>query len=519
LNPEFSTSGTNGYITLTTHNYIADAINQRELNALHGRSFKFSAQVKDDFPEQMYPVEKELHLKPGAQVMFVKNDLATPKRFFNGKIGRVCSINNESIEVHCEGDLEPIKVPRETWNNIRYRFNAQTHMVEEETLGSFTQFPLRLAWAITIHKSQGLTFQRAVIDAGRAFEAGQVYVALSRCTSLEGLVLKSPIPRGLVMTHERIAQFSRRNRSLDRLPQRIAEAKTLYLRQQIIDVFQLEPIWLTFSRLKQLFTPLSDMFKSGAVDIFQQIEVNLKNYKDTAKERLNIVQELLAQTTEFENNAVLNHLLETQAPLLGTFLSEEVNQLWRKMPGLKQGFTKKAAEAYYAEAEVFTNLLHNKIQKCRRLYAGFSLDLFFKKGIGIVAKDTQPEKRPGVVPQLKTADISCKLFEAGKTPDEIATERNLALSTIFGHLCQGIERGNIDIHQLIPDATLRLIEKALPENPHEVTSTSAIKVLLGNEVSYHEIRCVLAWKKLEYDRNNPDGLTYTLSSKEVMRAY
>lgn len=518
LNPGFSTSGKDGYITLTTHNYIADTINQRELNALHGRSFKFSAEVKDEFPEQMYPVEKELHLKPGAQVMFVKNDLEIPRRYFNGKIGKVCSLDTESIEVQCEGDLEPIKVPRETWSNIRYRFDAQTRTVEEETLGSFTQFPLRLAWAITIHKSQGLTFQQAVIDAGRAFEAGQVYVALSRCTSLEGLVLKSAIPRGLVMTHERIAQFSRRNRSLDQLPQRVAEAKTLYLRQQIIEVFQLESVWLTFSRLRQLFIPLGDMFNSGAADIFQQLEVNLQNHKEAAKERLNTVQVLLAQTTDFENNAALNSLLETQAPLLGTFLSEEVNQLWRKMPGLKQGFTKKSAEAYYAEAEVFTNLLYNKIQKCRRLYAGFSLELFFKKGIGVVAKNTQPEKRPREVTQLKSADISCQLFEAGKTADEIAAERNLALSTIFGHLCEGVEQGNIDIHQLIPAETIGLVEKALPENPHEVTSTSAVKLLLGDEVSYHEIRCVLAWKKVEYDKSNPHASTYTLSSKEVMQA-
>lgn len=502
LNPGFSTSGKDGYITLTTHNYIADQINQRELNALKGRPFKYTAEIAGDFPEQMYPVDGELHLKPGAQVMFVKNDLETPKRFYNGKIGKICSLEADTVEVQCEGDPEPIKVPLETWENMRYRFDALTRTVEDEVLGSFKQFPLRLAWAITIHKSQGLTFQQAVIDAGRAFEAGQVYVALSRCTSLEGLVLKSAIPRGLVMTHERIAQFSRRDRSTDKLPERVAEAKILYLRQQIKEVFQLNSLFLAFGRLRQLFIPLDDMFNNGAGEIMQQIEANLQNQKEAAKERLNKVQVLLDQTTIFEKNAGLNSLLEAQAPVLGTFLSEEVNQLWRKMPGLKQGFTKKSAEAYFAESEVFSNLLYNKIQKCRRLYAGFSLELFFKKGIGIEPRGSQQEKQIKPVAQLKSADISCQLFEEGKTPDEIAAERNLALSTIFGHLCEGVEQGRIDINKLIPVDTMKLIERALPENPHEVTSTSAIKLLLGDEVSYHEIRCVLAWKKLEYDGNN-----------------
>jgi len=516
LNPGFSTSGKDGYITLTTHNYIADQINQRELNVLKGRPFKYTAEIAGDFPEQMYPVDSELHLKPGAQVMFVKNDLETPKRFYNGKIGKICSLEADTVEVQCEGDQEPIKVPLETWENMRYRFDALTRTVEDEVLGSFKQFPLRLAWAITIHKSQGLTFQQAVIDAGRAFEAGQVYVALSRCTSLEGLVLKSAIPRGLVMTHERIAQFSRRDRSTDKLPERVAEAKILYLRQQIEEVFQLNTLFLAFGRLRQLFIPLDDMFNNGAGEIMQQIEANLQNQKEAAKERLNKVQVFLAQTTIFEKNAGLNSLLEAQAPVLGTFLSEEVNQLWRKMPGLKQGFTKKSAEAYFAESEVFSNLLYNKIQKCRRLYAGFSLELFFKKGIGIEPRGFQQEKQIKPVAQPKSADISCQLFEEGKTPDEIAAERNLALSTIFAHLCEGVEQGRIDINKLIPLDTIKLIERALPENPHEVTNTSAIKLLLGDEVSYHEIRCVLARKKLEYDGNNTADIRKQQKLAEVI---
>ncbi|MCU0375193.1 MAG: helix-turn-helix domain-containing protein [Chitinophagaceae bacterium] len=188
------------------------------------------------------------------------------------------------------------------------------------------------------------------------------------------------------------------------------------------------------------------------------------------------------------------------------------------MPGLKQGVTKKSAEAYYAEAEVFSNLLYGKIQKSRRLYAGFSLELFFKKGIGADSKITLPEKPVRLANQPKSAEISCQLFEAGKTPDEIAAERNLAPGTIFGHLSEGVEQGRIDIYNLIPEDTIKLIEKALPENPHEVTSTSAIKLVLGDEVSYNEIRCVLAWKKVEYARNIPFASPQILTSKQVTQA-
>lgn len=181
------------HITLTTHNQQADDLNHRRLDELKGRIYHFKAEVRRDFPENSYPTEETLTLKEGARVMFIRNDDQKPRRFYNGKLGIVKAINerDDTILVSCEdGDIE---VEPMTWENIRYKEDPQSGKIDEELLGTFKQYPLRLAWAITIHKSQGLTFDRVIIDAARAFAAGQVYVALSRCRTLEGIILSSPL--------------------------------------------------------------------------------------------------------------------------------------------------------------------------------------------------------------------------------------------------------------------------------------------------------------------------------------
>ena len=190
---------TEGYITLTTHNASADRINDAKLGAMPSSPVSFDADVNGTFPEYAYPADALLTLKEGAQVMFVKNDSASKKEFYNGKIGTITAMEDGVIEVQCPGEPSTIAVSKERWENITYAINETTKEIEEEVLGSFTQYPLRLAWAITIHKSQGLTFEKAIIDAGAAFAHGQTYVALSRCKTLEGVVLSSRItPSGII---------------------------------------------------------------------------------------------------------------------------------------------------------------------------------------------------------------------------------------------------------------------------------------------------------------------------------
>lgn len=229
--PGFNPSEEEGYIRLTTHNRLADAINNRELKRLHTPQFTFEAQVEGDFPETSFPAERYLTIKEGAQVMFIKND-SQGHRYYNGMIGHVSSISSEGIEVSPSDGSAAIDVQPEEWENNKYTIDPQTNAISEEVTGSFSQYPLRLAWGITIHKSQGLTFDRAIIDAAAAFAHGQTYVALSRCRSLEGLVLERPLTTSAVINDslvtEYVADCARRSPDEQRMAQ-LQQAYTLSL--------------------------------------------------------------------------------------------------------------------------------------------------------------------------------------------------------------------------------------------------------------------------------------------------
>lgn len=234
--PGFSPSADEKYITLTSHNYQADKINNSELAQLQGAKSVFKAEVKNDFPETMFPAEEILELKIGAQVMFLKND--PEKKYFNGKIGVIKSLSEEEITIESDGKL--IDVQPETWENVRYTVNRNDGRLDQEVMGTFTQFPLRLAWAITIHKSQGLTFDRVMIDAGSAFSSGQVYVALSRCRSLEGIVLLSRIPPHAILCNESVVQNHHSMASGVSLPERFESARKAYTMQLLDETFSFD---------------------------------------------------------------------------------------------------------------------------------------------------------------------------------------------------------------------------------------------------------------------------------------
>jgi len=205
--PDFEAQENAGYITLTTHNNRAQRMNNIELDKLNSKSHHYKAEIEGIFNEHAYPTEESLHLKLGAQVMFIKNDSSPDKRYFNGKIGEITQLNAEEIRVKCADDTEEIIVTREKWENVKYSINQDSKEITEDIAGSFSQIPLRLAWAITIHKSQGLTFDRAIIDAEASFAHGQTYVALSRCRTLEGIVLKSRIDSSSIITDQQVDTY------------------------------------------------------------------------------------------------------------------------------------------------------------------------------------------------------------------------------------------------------------------------------------------------------------------------
>ncbi len=207
--PDFTPEPNSGYISLTTHNNKAEAINKIELDKLNTKTFTYKAKVEGKFPEFSFPNDEILSLKVGAQVMFIKNDSSPDKRYFNGKIGKIIHLEKDEVVVHCPDDDFNIVTTPEVWENINYMVDAETKAITEDRIGAFTQMPLRLAWSITIHKSQGLTFEKAIIDAQGAFAHGQTYVALSRCKSIEGLVLKSRISSSQIISDSHVISFNK----------------------------------------------------------------------------------------------------------------------------------------------------------------------------------------------------------------------------------------------------------------------------------------------------------------------
>jgi hypothetical protein len=234
------------YIILTTHNQRADRINADELKKLPGKCCEFKGLVEGDFPDKTLPTEVLLQLKEGAQVMFIRNDKSEERRYYNGRIATVKKINEEDIRVVFPDSQEELLLEKETWTNIRYTYNREDERIDEEKIGSFTQYPVRLAWAITIHKSQGLTFQHAIIDAGDSFAAGQVYVALSRCTSLDGLVLRSRLYPSSISTDPLVLDFARRESGEEELGRLLQQEKLDYQDAQLAKNFDLAKLVESF---------------------------------------------------------------------------------------------------------------------------------------------------------------------------------------------------------------------------------------------------------------------------------
>ncbi len=308
--PNFIAHDNEGYITLTTHNYQADQINETKLAAIEAKPLVFKAVVRGTFPENTYPTKEELVLKVGAQVMFVKNDPNPEKAFYNGKIGRLVGYNDDEGTVTVESEGERIVVPKLTWQNMEYAINADNQDIEEKEIGSFTQIPLRLAWAVTIHKSQGLTFDKVIVDAGQAFAHGQVYVALSRCTSLEGLVLKTPIA-----SHALVNDFSV-NRFVDALPEReptqekVDQLRHDYELETMLELIDFEGIYKGFGKLMKVIYDNDTLFERSLIqDLSQRRNRIFEELCQIGNKFENQIQKLHSQASSCEQNPLLQERL------------------------------------------------------------------------------------------------------------------------------------------------------------------------------------------------------------------
>jgi GTPase SAR1 family protein len=326
--PDFDPDSGGGYITLTTHNNQARALNDSKLQKLTGKAHSFKAIIKDEFPELAYPNDSELILKIGAQVMFVKNDLSAEKLFFNGKIGKVESFEEDVIVVKCPDDDLPISVEMAEWQNMKYTLDEDTKEIEETVIGTFTQYPLKLAWAITIHKSQGLTFDRAVIDASAAFTHGQVYVALSRCRTLNGLVLSSRINQRSIIDNPVISGFIKESVQNQPGPVQLAESKIAYQQLLLSELFDFTDL---SHRLSYCIKVVNE--HSGSI-LGNPLEMLEKAYSGLKGEIIEVSGKFLLQLKELLSNEPdpeLNMPLQERVKKAAVFFSDKLNDLLKEI--------------------------------------------------------------------------------------------------------------------------------------------------------------------------------------------
>jgi len=346
--PDFDPDTDGGYITLTTHNNQAQSINDSKLAKLPGKIHSFTAVIKDEFPEFSYPNTSELVLKEGAQVMFVKNDLSRDKLFFNGKIGKVESFDDNIIVVKCPDDDFRIRVEMAEWQNMKYTLDEETKEISETIIGTFTQYPLKLAWAITIHKSQGLTFDRAVIDAYAAFAHGQVYVALSRCRTLDGLVLSSRINQKSIIDNPAISAFV--NGSVLNQPgqKQLAESKKSYQQQLLTELFDFTSLT---HRLSYCLKIVNEHQDSILGDLREQIEKTIDIIRTDLIEVSKKFQPQLSGLLNGDIDAVSNNILQERVKKAAEFFSVKLEASLKDiLAGIKVETDNKTVRKSVSEA-------------------------------------------------------------------------------------------------------------------------------------------------------------------------
>ena len=442
--PEFKADEQNEYyIVLSTHNRKVDAINQREMDALGGKVYYYSATIKDTFPESMFPMDETLTLKLGARVMFTKNDSSSEKRYYNGKLGIVSHLTDKTITVTCEGE-EPIDVHRETWENIRYTSEVGSEAVQPEVIGTFSHYPLRLAWAITIHKAQGLTFDRVVIDAADAFAAGQVYVALSRCRSLEGIVLLTPIPSRALTNAREVLDFTNQQQEIDTIRQQLPLAQREYLTILLCALYDFRELMGRCYALSQMCKKMNSV-QNTSDDYFPNIIALLEELQGVGER----FQQQVRQIVYLGDMERLQERLKASIPYFAPRLHEVLKTI-SNCP-LRSNDKSDASTLKQALIDVYAAIariayLQAQVSRVPTVEGYFKArDSFRLQEPNITIYTAQRKLR-----STGTAFQSMALLHQGYRLSEIAKMRDITLKTVIKHIKPFIEDGVINLSDIFP---------------------------------------------------------------------
>jgi ribonuclease D len=448
-NPNFSPDEEEGYITLTTHNNRANLINGSELNKIKNKSRFFDAEISGKFNENSYPNAAKLELKVGAQVMFLKNDSSPEKRFFNGKIGIITKISKDSVSVQCANESEEIVTEKETWSNINYSINEDTKEIKEDLVGAFSQIPLRLAWAITIHKSQGLTFEKAIIDAEASFAHGQTYVALSRCTSLEGLVLKTPITSSAIINDNTVSVFNlgiEENHPDETI---LNESEKQFQLNLIAELLDYQSFLYPITRLIDIFYKNKTSIKGEVINHLHIIKddgiVALMKVSAGFKNQLNAISE---EGVLPENSSTVQ---ERFIKAIDYFLTQSKNNIQKPLDSISFSTNNKAVKKDFSKQfDSLQEKLEEKLFSLQKMTSGFKVQNFLQVRAKAVLQKTEPKKKKTVASK-RDPILALKLRELR---DEIRIAKNIPAFQIFTQetlyaMCDELPRSEKDLLKIV----------------------------------------------------------------------
>lgn len=478
------------YVYLTSHNRMADEINQRKLKELPGKSHFFKAKITGDFRENQYPNEETLELKVGTQIMFIRNDASSERRYFNGKLAEIIRLDDEEVWVLIDGDDEEYKLKREVWDQKVYSLDAEKN-IKEDVLGSFEQFPVRLAWAVTIHKSQGLTFDRLIIDAGKSFASGQVYVALSRCRTLDGIVLKSKITPEVIFSDHRVENFQNDTNANDRIEEILEIEKYDYAIGKVLRYADCRWIRKSLEEWYNASLVSKNLDKQKARSLYTAVKKETENFiaiydkfeKVLLQKNRKFMQgEEKWEEVELKSAGAINFFFKN----INEKIFEPLKELYAETKGIK------GLKTYNDDFRVFLDDLEDYLKDLRTVRL---LDKFLFDEKNDVKISTKIEKVPSHI-------LTYQMFENGKTIPEIAKERGLVNETVYGHLAKFAEQGVLDLKRVLAKEKINTFEKEFKKGDHG--SLNEWKKVLPAEFEFNEIRILINHYNWLKNKNEQD---------------
>lgn len=521
VNTDFDSTKNEGYITLTTHNSKADVMNATALLSLKGKEYGYDAKIKGEFPENIYPLSETLELKVGAQVMFIKNDLSLEKRYYNGKIGRVISLDQEEIEVLFPEEDKSITVEPYEWENVRYTLDEETREIKEKTIGTFVQFPIKLAWAITVHKSQGLTFEKAVLDINNVFAPGQAYVALSRLTGLEGLVLEKPLQLNRLSSSDEVLGYAKNKTNHNSLESVLDRSTLDYLRVTLKKAFNWDDLaskWFSREVEHKTAGPKSEMginrewFLNQSKKLSETLQPSRKfrsqidklcNYEvfDVVKlqDRVEAAHDYFTSFLEpiLKSNIKRMMLLGRKKAVKQYMedLKELDELLTETLLNMKRG--KKMVDCFVKGQELTKENIWDeqlksykviKIEVAKSELRNENKNIFDDVVIDDTVFNSASKKKqktknePKIPSHIKTLELHKK----DKTISEIAEERQMVESTIYSHFSKLVQEELLDIKDVMAEDKLNHLKNIFgKEMPESLTEA---RKQINNEFSFAELR-------------------------------